>query len=54
MTDITANTQADTTEEKGKAAKDGILSALKKASRSFWAYTEVTGEADTKSFKGLL
>lgn len=54
MNSITANTPVETTKEQAETAKDGILSALKKASRSFWAYTEETGEADTKPFEGLL
>ena len=35
-------------------AKATLLSALSRVRRSFWSYTEETGETDTKPFEGIL
>ncbi|NKB51141.1 MAG: hypothetical protein GKR97_02780 [Rhizobiaceae bacterium] len=37
-----------------KKATTAFLDALSKLNRSFWAYTEETGESNTKPFDGIL
>ena len=36
------------------ASETPVKKALSVISKRFWAYTKATGEADTKSFEGLL
>lgn len=55
MSFITENspTEQNYTEIKEKTARR-VADKLKEFARGFWAYTEQTGETDTKPFDGLL
>ena len=55
MSFITENspTEQNYTEIKETAARQ-VTNKLKELVRGFWAYTEQTGETDTKPFDGLL
>lgn len=55
MSIITENSSVEQNypEIKEKAARQ-VTDKLKELVRGFWAYTEQTGETDTKPFDGLL
>jgi len=55
MSTVSTNPQADinVSDEENKTTSV-ILDCIRKVSNVFWAYTEETGEASTKSYEGLL